>query len=252
MYLLRHNPAFYHGMFDDSAVLLSRPHCFATGKNDNKTVHRSIDTNATESDDQFVLTMDLPGVKADTLAMQVASGVLSISADRPTANGSVVAYRQRFTFDEDSVNAEKIKATLTDGVLTLVLPKKEEAKPIEVPVQEGEAVGSPKEDLRITFDVPGVKAADIKVVVQNGILTIKGERKKGSSFSRINRSVMLDRHRTDLTKPTAYLADGVLTFTAPHKELAAAKTIELNAMVEQPQPSVLVETVTDEDITVKL
>jgi HSP20 family protein len=286
MYLLRYNP-YYHGRFDTGAsptVLLSRPSCFAPGKEDNqdnnnqdnsnqdndnsksKTVYRTIDANASESDDQFTLTMDLPGVKSDQLTVQVeGGGVLRISADRPTANGTIVAYRQRFAVDEDTVDADKVKVTLAEGVLTLTLPKNEAAKPVEVAVMEGEAAVSTKEDLRITFDVPGIKAADLKVLVHNGVLTITGERKKGNTYARVQRTMMLDRHRTDLTQPRAYLAHGVLTFTAPHKEPEVAKTIQLDAAAAQQPPqqqtvlvenaqkqNVLVENVSEEEATAKM
>lgn len=245
--MLRHNPDFFHGFFEPSTVLMSRPTAVYPSNEesvsqDNKTVFRSIDANAHESDDLFTLTMDLPGVKSDKLTVQVEGCELSVSADRPTANGSVVAYRQSFTVDEDTVDADKLKATLADGVLTLTLPKKEEAKPIEVPVFEGDAAAGTKEDLRITFDFPGVKAADLKAVVHNGLLTIKGNCKKGNSVARIQRTMTLDRHRTDLTQLKAYLADGVLTITAPHKEHDAPKTIKLNGE-DQPKQNVLVESV---------
>jgi HSP20 family protein len=253
MYLLRHHS--HHGLSDNSAVLMSRPNCFAhhpSKEEDNKTVYRSIDAHANESDNQFTLTMDLPGVKPDKLTVQVADGLLTVSADRPTANGSVVAYRSRFAVDENTVDAGEVKASLADGVLTLTLPKKEEAKPIELPVMGGEAAGTTEEDLRITFDVPGFKAADIKVVVHNGMLTIKGEHKKGNSISRIQRTIMLDRHCSDLTQSKAYLAHGVLTFTAPHTEQGVTKTVQLNALAEQPQQNVTVVNVPAEGASVKL
>jgi HSP20 family protein len=256
MYLLRHNPAFYHGLFDpNSSLLLARPNSLAAPNNEespddnkNKKVYRSIDANANETDDQFTLTMDLPGVKSDQLNVQVGDGgsSLSITADRPTANGTVVAYRQRFTVDEDMVDTEKLQATLADGVLTVLLPKKEAAKPIEVPVIEGEPAALTAEDLRITFDVPGIKAAELKVVVHNGLLTITGQRQRGDTYSRVQRTMMVDRHRTDLTQPKAYLAHGVLTFTAPHKEEVATKmiTLDAGAAAQPPQEQkVLVETV---------
>jgi HSP20 family molecular chaperone IbpA len=269
MYLLRHNPAFYHGRFDTGAsptVLLSRQNCFAPDKEENqdkdnsnqdnsKMVYRTIDANASESDDQFTLTMDLPGVKSDQLTVQVeGGGVLNISADRSTPNGTIVAYRQRFAVDEDTVDAAGLKVNLADGVLTLTLPKIEAAKPIIVAVMEGEAAVSTEEDLRITFDVPGIKAADLKVVVHNGVLTITGERKKGNTFAHVQRTMMLDRHRTDLTQPRAYLAHGVLTFTASHKEPAVAKTIQHDAPAAQDPPqqmNVLVESAQKQNVLVE-
>jgi HSP20 family molecular chaperone IbpA len=231
MYLLRHH--HHHG--DNSAVLMSRPHFFAhpSKEEDNKTaVYRSIDAHANESDSQFTLTMDLPGVKSDMLTVQVADGLLTVSADRPTASGSVVAYRQSYAVDENTVDVE--------------------AKPIEVPVMERAAApGTTAEDLRITFDVPGFNAADIKVVVHNGMLTIKGEHKKGNSISRIQRTIMLDRHSSDLAQSKAYLAHGVMTFTAPHTEQGVTKTVQLNATAEQPQQNVTVVNVPAEGASVK-
>lgn len=255
MFFLRHNPTFYHGFFEPSTVLMSRPQTFpatteekaADSQDTTKTVYRSIDAHVNESDDNFSLVMDLPGVKSDKLTVQVDGSTLSIAADRPTANGSIVAYRQRFALDEDTVDADNLKASLSDGVLSVQVPKKEEAKPIEVPVIEGEPTTSTAEDLRLTFDVPGVKAADLTAVVHNGVFSIKGERKKGNSYSRVQRTMTLDRHRTDLTQLKAHLAHGVLTLTAPQKEQVPAKQIKLHGE-DKPKHNVLVETVPETEL----
>ena len=140
-----------------------------------------------------------------------------------------------------------LKASLSDGVLSVQVPKKEEAKPIDVPVMEGEATASTAEDLRLTFDVPGVKATDLKVVVHNGVLSVQGERKKGNSYSRVQRTMTLDRHRTDLTQLKAYLADGVLTFTAPQKTQVPAKQIKLDGE-DKPKQNVVVESVAEQEL----
>jgi HSP20 family molecular chaperone IbpA len=186
--------------------------------------------------------------------------------DTTTYGPVVVAYRQQFAIDDDLVNAEQLQATLVDGVLTIMLPKKEAAQPIPVPVIEGEAVIDGTDgtagDLRITFDIPGVKADELQVVVHHGMLTItmvraqkRGGHNHDSFAHRVQRrTMMLDRHRTDLTASKAYLSHGVLTFTAPHKTSVAAKTVPLNATttlmaaaVEQKPTKVLVETVSEED-----
>ena len=79
---------------------MSRPNTFyapvrEASSRDNKKVYRSIDAHINETDDNFTLIMDLPGVKSDKLTVQVERGTLSIAADRETSSGSVVAYRQR-------------------------------------------------------------------------------------------------------------------------------------------------------------
>lgn len=102
--------------------------------------------------DQFVLEFDLPGVRAESIDLDVERNVLTIRAERTAGNGDwqmLASERPRGAFSRqlvlgDNLDLERIEAAYHDGVLRLVVPVAEKAKPrrIEVRSQEG---GSPAE-----------------------------------------------------------------------------------------------------------
>jgi HSP20 family protein len=92
----------------------------------------------TEEDDRFVLIADMPGVNKDNINLSLTGNLLSISGQRemrkPTDDASPVRTERRSgefkrTIElPSSVEGDDIKATLRDGVLKLILLKKEESK----------------------------------------------------------------------------------------------------------------------------
>jgi HSP20 family protein len=90
----------------------------------------------------------------------------------------------------------------------------------------------------VKAELPEVKKEDVKVLVENGVLTIQGERKmekeeKGKKFHRIERSygtflrtftVPLD---ADETKVAADFKEGLLKVTIPKTLKALPKAIEV-------------------------
>jgi HSP20 family protein len=102
--------------------------------------------------DRFVLEFDLPGVRADSVDLDVERNVLTIRAERVPGNGDwqmLASERPRGAFSRqlvlgDNLDLEHIDASYSDGVLRLVVPVAEKAKPrrIEVRTQEG---GTPAE-----------------------------------------------------------------------------------------------------------
>ena len=106
-----------------------------------KTWAPSVDIS--ESDSDLVFTLDVPGLEKDEISISVDNGVLTVTGERTLEElenhdrhrverwyGKI----QRSFRMPQTVDAEKITATLKNGVLTLVVPKKEEAKPREIPV----------------------------------------------------------------------------------------------------------------------
>jgi len=90
----------------------------------------------------------------------------------------------------------------------------------------------------VKADLPEVKKEDVKVTVENGVLTITGERKfekeeKGKKYHRIERSYgNLLRSFTlpdgsDGAKIDAEFKDGVLQVHLPKTEKAKAKAVEV-------------------------
>jgi HSP20 family protein len=95
-----------------------------------------------ETPDAFVLTMDLPGYDPKTLDLQVDGDVLTVRAERAQSpeKGTWLS-RERF-FGKiarsfvlpRTVDASKCEARAEHGVLTVTLPKREEAKPRSIAV----------------------------------------------------------------------------------------------------------------------
>ena len=88
-----------------------------------------------ETDDELVLTADLPGVADNGLQLEVSRGVLTLEAEVQAAdNGKQRGYYRQFKLSE-RIDADAGEAALKDGVLTLRLPKSEAAKPRRIAVK---------------------------------------------------------------------------------------------------------------------
>ena len=92
------------------------------------TVHAQPLCDIIEQTGAVRILMDLPGVNADTLDIDVKERQLHISAAMPGLwQGRKVEYRRSFQLSED-IDAAKISAKIRDGVLELTLPKMESAQ----------------------------------------------------------------------------------------------------------------------------
>jgi HSP20 family protein len=102
--------------------------------------------------DRFVLEFDLPGVRADSVDLDVERNVLTIRAERVAGNGDwqmLASERPRGAFSRqlvlgDNLDLERIDASYSDGVLRLVVPVAEKAKPRRIEVR-AEGGGAPAE-----------------------------------------------------------------------------------------------------------
>jgi HSP20 family protein len=91
-----------------------------------------------EDKENTYVRAELPGVNREDIAVEVVDGYLTLAATRkvPAADGQP---EQTFSFNRsvsvtDQVQADKIAATYENGVLTVTLPKREEAKPKKITV----------------------------------------------------------------------------------------------------------------------
>jgi len=101
-------------------------------------------TDIYETDQALTVVMEMPGVEKANLDIQVESGVLSVAGRidfsryeklQPVYTEYNVGHYQRsFNLSPNSIDQEKIKAEMKDGVLTLTLPKAEQAKPRRITV----------------------------------------------------------------------------------------------------------------------
>lgn len=94
--------------------------------------------NIVENKDDFSVSLAVPGMKKDDFNIDVEGNMLTISCNREEKKEDKDArftrkeynyssFSRSFTLPED-VNKEKIDARYEEGVLKLVLPKKEEAR----------------------------------------------------------------------------------------------------------------------------
>jgi HSP20 family protein len=100
--------------------------------------------------DRFVIEFELPGVAKESIDLDVERNVLTVRAERVARNGdweALASERPRGMFSRqlvlgDNLDLEQIEATYADGVLRLVVPVAEKAKPRKIQV----AVGSSDTD----------------------------------------------------------------------------------------------------------
>jgi HSP20 family protein len=95
------------------------------------------------TEDAVVLSVDLPGIDAGSIDVDVDGGILTVRAQRtaPAIEGATWLSRERQSGAivrklrlGDGIDAESISADYADGVLTVTLPVAERAKPRKVAV----------------------------------------------------------------------------------------------------------------------
>jgi HSP20 family protein len=95
--------------------------------------------------DKFFVEFDLPGVRADSLQIDVERDVLTVRAERPEADSGrdvLVSERPHGVFSRqlflgDILDADNIHADYTDGVLRLTIPVAAHAKSRKIAVTIG-------------------------------------------------------------------------------------------------------------------
>mgnify|MGYP003573274137 FL=1 len=103
-----------------------------------------------EGEDSLVLTAELPGVNKDAIKVEVKDRILTITGEKKTesefdkdgihrSERVYGSFQRSFTLPE-TLDSDKIDASYEDGVLKLVLNKRPEASPKQIPVQAGGTV----------------------------------------------------------------------------------------------------------------
>jgi HSP20 family protein len=106
-----------------------------------------------EGQNELVVKAELPEVKPDELDIRVENNILTIRGERKfekkvdeknylRVERSYGSFARSFSL-ANTVNTEAIKAEYRDGVLTLNIPKREEAKPKQIKVNvDGQAAAA--------------------------------------------------------------------------------------------------------------
>ena len=98
-----------------------------------------------ETNNAYLITADLPGLTKDEIKINYQDGVLTIHGEKQQEkeekNKNYHRIERSYGVFERSfrlpsrIAADKIDAKYKDGVLTLTLPKTEEARPKEIPIK---------------------------------------------------------------------------------------------------------------------
>ncbi|WP_116244727.1 Hsp20/alpha crystallin family protein [Nocardiopsis sp. FIRDI 009] len=96
--------------------------------------------------DEFVVRFDLPGVRADSIDLEIERNVLTCKAERPLTvpegSEAVVAERPSGKFSRqlylgEELDTDNMSAEYADGVLTVTIPVAEKAKPRRISITGG-------------------------------------------------------------------------------------------------------------------
>jgi HSP20 family protein len=102
---------------------------------------RSMPMEALRRGDNFIVNLDLPGVRREDIDLTVERNVVSVRARREPMReeGDEVIIDERFygafarqLFLGENLDPDGLSADLMDGVLTLTVPVREESKPRKV------------------------------------------------------------------------------------------------------------------------
>jgi HSP20 family protein len=101
-------------------------------------------TNLYDNGDKFVVLAEVPGMTKEDISIKIQGNYLEISGnrrvDRPEKYRTHRSERPAATFTRSftipsEVDADKVEASLKNGLLTLSLPKAEEAKPKQISIR---------------------------------------------------------------------------------------------------------------------
>ena len=103
--------------------------------------------SSSETEDAFILTLDAPGFKTEDIDIRVEKNTITVQGKRenetPEDYKLLRQERPKMDFSHQELMPTGVKnlevsATLTDGVLTITMPKQEETKPRKITVNAKE------------------------------------------------------------------------------------------------------------------
>lgn len=96
--------------------------------------------NVKETDNDFIIELAAPGMTKKDFKVKFYNHILTISSERKNEKDesnekftrkefSYQSFQRSFTVPENAVVGDKIEAKYNDGILNIILPKREEVKP---------------------------------------------------------------------------------------------------------------------------
>jgi len=109
---------------------------------------QTLGINVREEDDAYILSALVPGISSDELNIQVLDDVLRIEGEYKRSGAEDQAEENHYLVRElpkgaftrtlrlpASIDADQVEADITDGILTLRLPKAESARPKQIKIK---------------------------------------------------------------------------------------------------------------------
>jgi HSP20 family protein len=135
-------------MSDNTQIAQHDPNAVGRAESDEARRRITLTPAVDIIEDAHAVTVraDLPGVPKEKLDIRVHDGSLTIDAESVVPVTSALRlshaeirapyFSRRFTISED-FDTSRIEATLKDGVLRLIIPRRDEAKPRRIEVSVG-------------------------------------------------------------------------------------------------------------------
>lgn len=137
MSIIRRGDMFPSNIFDDFFA----KDIWNWGMGNNSSTHTTIPAvNIRETSENYEVEMAAPGMKKEDFKVELDGNHLTISSEKSTENESrdgekytrqefsYQSFQRTFQLPKEVVDTENIEARYENGVLHLVIPKKEEAK----------------------------------------------------------------------------------------------------------------------------
>jgi HSP20 family protein len=106
----------------------------------DESIEHRLAANVRDEEDAFVLTSLVPGLKAEDLTINILEDVVTIEGEIKQDENEYLMrelpvgnFRRSLRLPA-TVNSDKAEAKITDGVLTLRLPKAESARPKKIKI----------------------------------------------------------------------------------------------------------------------
>jgi HSP20 family protein len=185
------------------------------------------------------LTIELPGLDETDVDIQVVGEMLTISGElRFSPDFKDKTYRvverdygafSRSIALPEGVRADKIRADLSRGLLTVTIPNPVRPEPRRIEVQAGTMrLTETGEGQELTVSLPGLEQDDVEVAVCEGMLSVSGPRNPAAGRPAFSRAVELPAG-VDAGRIRAAMSRGVLTVSIPRPTRPDPKRIDVLA-----------------------
>ena len=107
----------------DPTFSLQRPHC-----------------RCKETEDFFLVELEIPGTKKEDIELHIKNNLLSVSGQRRKGTEFEEKFQRSFSLPY-SINEPEIQAQYEDGILQIALPKAEESKGRKIEIENNKNSG---------------------------------------------------------------------------------------------------------------